>query len=151
LNQSLVTRSAPIDFRAFLLRHFTLLKTLYKSTTERYDTQKLENLQVAVTKLQRGMAFDAVTPGVGSLQADAERDSSARKKRSRAARSAPATAKIARTKFQESFKYEGVTPPSRTAEICIQVSDSICPDPRSPWLILAAQSVRAQSPRKAII
>jgi hypothetical protein len=58
LNQSLVTRSAPIDFRAFLLRHFTLLKTLYKSTTERYDTQKLENLQVAVTKLERGMAFD---------------------------------------------------------------------------------------------
>jgi hypothetical protein len=32
LNQSLVTRSAPIDFRAFLLRHFTLLKTLYKWT-----------------------------------------------------------------------------------------------------------------------
>ena len=48
----------------------------------------LFNFQVAVTKLERSMGFDSVTPGVGSIQADAERKTSARKKRSRDARSA---------------------------------------------------------------
>ena len=32
-------------------------------TTERYDNQKLENLQAAVLKLERGLTFDAPAPG----------------------------------------------------------------------------------------
>ena len=103
----LVERGVPLAQVRDLLGHASI------TTTERYDTQKLENLQVAVTKLERGIEFDAITPGVGSLLADAQRESAAQKKRSRAVRSVHSTAKIARTKFQESFKYEGVTPRSR--------------------------------------
>ena len=33
------------------------------TTTERYDNQKLENLQAAVLKLERGRTFDPPPPG----------------------------------------------------------------------------------------
>ena len=49
----LVERGVPLAQVRDLLGHASI------TTTERYDTQKLENLQVAVTKLERGLAFSA--------------------------------------------------------------------------------------------
>jgi integrase len=103
----LVERGVPLAQVRDLLGHASI------TTTERYDTQKLESLQMAVTKLERGIAFDAITPGVGSLLAEALKKSARGKKRSKVARSARATAQIANTKFQESFKYEGDVARSR--------------------------------------
>ena len=75
----LVERGVPLAQVRDLLGHASI------TTTERYDTQKLESLQMAVTKLERGVAFDAITPGVGSLLADAQKETAGRKKRLRAA------------------------------------------------------------------
>jgi hypothetical protein len=49
----LVEQSVPLAQVRDLLGHASI------TTTERYDNQKLENLQVAVTKLERGLAFSA--------------------------------------------------------------------------------------------
>ena len=47
----LVERGVPLAQVRDLLGHASI------TTTERYDTQKLENLQVAVTRLERGLSF----------------------------------------------------------------------------------------------
>ena len=49
----LVEQGVPLAQVRDLLGHASI------TTTERYDNQKLENLQVAVTKLERGLAFSA--------------------------------------------------------------------------------------------
>jgi hypothetical protein len=49
----LVERGVPLAQVRDLLGHASI------TTTERYDTQKLENLQVAATKLERGLTFSA--------------------------------------------------------------------------------------------
>jgi hypothetical protein len=49
----LVERGVPLAQVRDLLGHGSI------TTTERYDNQKLENLQVAAAKLECGMTFDA--------------------------------------------------------------------------------------------
>ena len=53
----LVERGVPLAQVRDLLGHASII------TTERYDTQKLENLQAAVLKLESGKTFDATPPG----------------------------------------------------------------------------------------
>ena len=65
------------------------------TTTERDDNQKLENLQIAAAKLESGMTFELPSPGQPNGEERPRR-------------------KPARAKFQESFKYEGTEPRSRT-------------------------------------
>lgn len=56
----LVERGVPLAQVRDLLGHASI------TTTERYDNQKLENLQVAAAKLETGMTFDAPQPEVPS-------------------------------------------------------------------------------------
>jgi hypothetical protein len=62
------------------------------TTTERYDNQTLENLQMAVTKLERGRVF---APGAAGAEATAPH------------RAVLSSRRRPRTKFQDSFKIEG--------------------------------------------
>jgi integrase len=83
----LVEEGVPLAQVRDLLGHASI------TTTERYDNQTLENLQIAVTKLERGWVF---APGAAAA----------------AEASAPQTADVLsrrkpRTKFQDSFKIEG--------------------------------------------
>jgi len=88
----LVERGVPLAQVRDLLGHASI------TTTERYDNQKLENLQIAAAKLESGMTFEPPAPQPGGQE---------RARRNRA-----------RATFQESFKYEGVEPRSRTVPRC---------------------------------
>jgi len=87
----LVERSVPLAQVRDLLGHASI------TTTERYDIQRLENLQLAASKLERGLTFEPPAPEPPS---------------------GPPTPSLfgqtARTKFQEFFKYEVVPPRSST-------------------------------------
>jgi hypothetical protein len=89
----LVERGVPLAQVRDLLGHASIM------TTERYDNQRLENLQVAASKLERGLTFEppAPEPPSGPTQPAGGRPREA-----------------ARTKFRESFKYEVVPPRSST-------------------------------------
>jgi len=87
----LVEKNVPLAQVRDLLGHASI------TTTERYDNQRLENLQIAASKLERGMTFEppAPAPPGGPTPSSGDRQS-----------------KAARTKFQDSFKYEVVPPRS---------------------------------------
>jgi hypothetical protein len=93
----LVERGVPLAQVRDLLGHASI------TTTERYDNQKLENLQIAAAKLESGLTFEPPQPEQPSESRGAAQGDEPRPRR-----------KSARTKFQESFKYEGVTPRSHT-------------------------------------
>ncbi len=57
----LLERGVPLAQVRDLLGHASI------TTTERYDTQKLENLQTAAAELERGEAFDATPRGASTL------------------------------------------------------------------------------------
>jgi integrase len=92
----LVEQGVPLAQVRDLLGHASI------TTTERYDNQKLENLQIAVTKLERGRVF---APGAAGAEAAAPHTADVR-----SARHKP------RTKFQDSFKIEGSDARSDTSK-----------------------------------
>jgi hypothetical protein len=104
----LVERGVPLAQVRDLLGHASIM------TTERYDNQRLENLQLAASKLERGLTFEPPAP-------EAVADVALPKDRSEHSSQAfrlNAEATKSRTKFQESFKYEEVRPRShRVREI----------------------------------
>jgi hypothetical protein len=76
-------------------------------------TQTLENLQIATVRFESGMTFEPPAPGpVVSAATRAQVGAPQRAHNSRAFH-LKAEART-RTNFQESFKYEGVTPRSHT-------------------------------------
>ena len=89
----LVEKGVPLAQVRDLLGHASI------TTTERYDNQKLENLQAAA-KLERGLTFEPSAPEPPSGPPTHPPGGEPRKP--------------ARTKFQESFKYEVVPARSRT-------------------------------------
>jgi hypothetical protein len=92
----LVERGVPLAQVRDLLGHASV------TTTERYDNQKLENLQIAAATLESGLTFEPPLPEPAASAPEARKSRSQRSSR-------------ARTEFQESFKYEGAEPRSRTA------------------------------------
>jgi hypothetical protein len=68
------------------------------TTTERYDNQKLSNLRLAAEKLERGLMFEAVQPSRPT-------DSGGLAK---AAGPCAKSGNPAGTKFQDSFKMDGL-------------------------------------------
>jgi integrase len=60
----LVERGVPLAQVRDLLGHASI------TTTERYDNQKLENLQLAAARLESGKTFDASAPSTVRLKAD---------------------------------------------------------------------------------
>ena len=61
----LVERGVPLAQVRDLLGHASI------TTTERYDNQKLENLQLAASRLENGKTFDTSAPSQVRLKADA--------------------------------------------------------------------------------
>jgi hypothetical protein len=90
----LVERNVPLAQVRDLLGHASI------TSTERYDNQRLENLQIAALKPERGLTFEPPEP---VLPSGPTQPTSNRPRES------------ARTKFREFFKYEGAEPRSRTA------------------------------------
>ena len=90
----LVEQGVPLAQVRDLLGHASI------TTTERYDNQKLENLQIAAAKLERGQVFDV--PGATSAQ-----DGETKNRGTKVPRYGRSRARKSRTKFQESFKFEG--------------------------------------------
>ena len=90
----LVERGVPLAQVRDLLGHASI------TTTERYDNQKLENLQIAAAKLESGLTFEP-----------SPRESAAFRLKPEATReeveAARASRRSSRTNFQESFKIAG--------------------------------------------
>jgi hypothetical protein len=103
------------------------------TTTERYDNQKLESLQIAAAKLESGLTFEPPAREPVADAAPGARESSTFRLKPEATGAETETARRGRTartlvrrsratnaepcegaKFQESFKYEGIEPRSRT-------------------------------------
>jgi integrase len=99
----LVEQGVPLAQVRDLLGHASI------TTTERYDNQKLENLQIAVKKLERGQVFH-VTAGAASVASGGTEVPPCVRPSKHSAGGSRAT------KFQESFKNEGSDAPSDTPE-----------------------------------
>jgi hypothetical protein len=82
------------------------------TTTERYDNQRLENLQIAAATLERGLTFESPLPEPAASAPDARKSHSQRSSRPFRLK---AEATSARTELQESFKYEVRSPDAHRA------------------------------------
>jgi integrase len=111
----LVEQGVPLAQVRDLLGHASI------TTTERYDNQKLENLQIAAAKLERGQVFDVPLAGgaeappskIGGTKVPPSVRSRARKPRTLVRRSGLEASREG-AKFQESFKFEGADTGSGT-------------------------------------
>jgi integrase len=122
----LVERGVPLAQVRDLLGHASV------TTTERYDNQKLENLQIASAKLESGLTFEPPARETVGDAAFGAREASTIRLKPEATRSEEETARSRRrertpvrrsqidrapgegAKFQESFKYEGAEDRSLT-------------------------------------
>jgi hypothetical protein len=100
----LVERGVPLAQVSDLLGHASI------TITERYDNQKLENLQIAAAKLESGLTFEPPAREPVSDAAPDARESSTFRLKPEATGAEAETVRRRRsalTKFQECFKYEG--------------------------------------------